>query len=45
LKILAEVPLDKDIYPEFAIWHGNGKIVLATDSDSNKLGIYELADH
>ena len=32
LKILAEVPLDKDLYPEFAIWQGNGKIVPATDS-------------
>jgi hypothetical protein len=45
LRVLGQVPLQKDLYPEFAIWHGNEKIVLATESDSNKLELYELADH
>jgi hypothetical protein len=44
LKILGSVPLPKNLYPEFAVWHGDAKIVFATHSDSNKLEIYELAD-
>lgn len=43
LKILAQVPIEKDLYPELAIWHGDGKVVLATQASSNKLVIYELA--
>jgi hypothetical protein len=43
LKILAEVPIAKDLYPELAIWHGGGKIVLATQAPPDKLAIYELA--
>jgi hypothetical protein len=42
LKVLAQVPIEKDLYPELAIWHGGGKIVLATQANSNKLAIYEL---
>lgn len=42
LKILAQVPIEKDLYPELAIWHGDGRIVLATQADSNKLAIYEF---
>jgi hypothetical protein len=44
LKILAQVPIQKDVYPELAIWHGSGKIVLATQASSNKLAIYELVE-
>jgi len=44
LKILNEVPIEKDLYPELAIWHGDGKIVLVTQASSNKLVIYELAE-
>jgi WD40 repeat protein len=44
LRIMAEVPIEKDLYPELAIWHGDGKIVLATQASSNKLVIYELAE-
>lgn len=43
LKIVSEVPMDRDLKPELAVWHGNGKIVLATQASSNKLVIYELA--
>ena len=42
LKILAQVPIEKDLYPELAIWHGGEKIVLVTQADSNKLAIYEF---
>jgi hypothetical protein len=42
LKVLAEVPIKKDLYPELAIWHGGRKIVLATQADSNKIAIYEF---
>lgn len=44
LKIVSEVPMDRDLKPELAVWHGNGKIVLATQASSNKLVIYELAE-
>lgn len=42
LNILTRVPIEKDLYPELAIWHGDGKIVLATQTASNKLAIYEF---
>jgi WD40 repeat protein len=44
LKILAEVPIEKDLHPELAIWHGSGKIVLATQASPNKVLIYELVE-
>jgi hypothetical protein len=44
LKVLGQVPLQKDLYPELAIWHGDGKIVLATQASSDKLMIYELGE-
>jgi WD40 repeat protein len=44
LKIVSEVPIERDLFPELAIWHGDGKIVLATQASSNKLLIYELAE-
>jgi hypothetical protein len=44
LKILSEVPIDRDLNPEVAVWHGNGKVVLATQASSNKLVIYELVE-
>ncbi len=45
LKIISEVPIERDLYPELAIWHGDGKIILATtQAFSNKLVIYELAE-
>lgn len=43
LKILAQVPIEKDLYPGLAIWHGGGKIVLATQAPPDKLAVYELA--
>ncbi len=45
LKILAQLPIEKRLYPELAIWHGDGKIVLATQASPDKLAIYELAVH
>lgn len=42
LKILDEVPIAKNLYPELALWHGGGKVVLATQADSNKVAIYEF---
>jgi hypothetical protein len=42
LKILSEVPIDRDLNPELAVWHGDGKVFLATQASSNKLVIYEL---
>lgn len=42
LKVLAGIPIGKKLYPEFAIWHGDGKIVLVTQRGSNKLVIYEV---
>jgi hypothetical protein len=42
LKILTKVPIEKELYPEVAIWHASGKIVLVTEADSNKLAIYEF---
>lgn len=44
LKIVGEVPMDRDLKPELAVWHANGKIVLAMQAPSNKLAIYELAE-
>jgi WD40 repeat protein len=44
LKILSEVPIDRDLNPELAVWHGDGKVVLATQASSNKLVIYELVE-
>lgn len=44
LKIIAEVPIERDLSPQLAIWHGDAKIVLATQAPSNKLVIYELAE-
>jgi WD40 repeat protein len=44
LKIISEVSIERDLKPELAIWHGNGKIVLATQASSDKLEIYELAE-
>jgi WD40 repeat protein len=44
LKILAEVPVEKDLHLELAIWHGSGKIVLATQAFPNKVLIYELVE-
>lgn len=42
LKIIAQVPVKKDLYPELALWHGDGKIILATQSDSDKLAIFQF---
>jgi hypothetical protein len=44
LKILGQISVAKDLYPEFATWHGNGRVVLATQSAPNTLAIYELPD-
>jgi hypothetical protein len=44
LKILSEVPIDRDPNPEVAVWHGNGKVVLTAQASSNKLVIYELVE-
>jgi hypothetical protein len=42
LKILAEIPIAKNLYPELAIWHGDGRIALVTQGGSNRLLIYEI---
>jgi WD40 repeat protein len=44
LKIVTELPIERDLYPELAIWHGNGKIILATQASSNKLVTYEIVE-
>jgi len=45
LKILGRVSLDKRLMPEVALWHGAGRISIAVQSSSNKVGVYEISDH
>jgi WD40 repeat protein len=44
LKVLYQIPIEKALPAELAIWHGNGTIFLATYDSANKLAIHKLAE-
>jgi hypothetical protein len=44
LQILTQISLGKHVHWELAVWHGNGKIILAAQTSSNRLVFYELAE-
>ena len=44
LRIISEIPLENGLYPGFAVWHGNAKVIAAIQTSKGNVALYQFEE-